>query len=317
MEDYKKSGVDLLDTYNLLQIAKKTTIKMREQFLVNTNETTTLAYNAASKQENDAQIKYDNAVRISEKEKGEALSAIGNLNTVFSTLNDDLKNANELIDAAKTSYDVALKEAKLGSISESKSDAERKQMWRYVAECASIVSDKENDLANLKADAVAKFSQSVVDAAVAAYQNDPTTKQGNIEAIIATKMDCDRIYEDALSAKINAAAAFSELTKIPYSAITDDNSTTVSKLNDTVAQMKKDQDAAIAKAKADADAAVAKAKADADAAVAKTKTDADATIAANKKKTDAAIAAAQASIPPVPVTEPTFFDSVLKIIGLK
>jgi hypothetical protein len=306
MEDYKKSGVDLLDTYNLLQIAKKTTIKMREQFLVNTNETTTLAYNAASKQENDARIKYDTAVRTSEKEKGEALSAIGNLNTVFTTLNDDLKYANELIDAAKLSYDVALKEAKLGSINTSKTDAERKQMWRYVAECATIVSDKENDLANLKADAVAKFSQSVVDAAVAAYQNDPTTKQGNIEAIIATKMDCDRIYDDALTAKINAAAAFAELTKTSYSAITDDNSTTVDKLNDTISQIKKDQDDAIVKTKKDADDAIAKAKADADAI-----------IAANKKKTKDAIAAARASIPPAPVAEPTFFDSVLKIIGLK
>ena len=302
MDDYKKSGVDLLDTYNLLQIAKKTTIKMREQFLVNTNETTTLAYTSASKQENDAKIKYDNAIRASEKEKGEALSAIGNLNTVFTTLNDDLKYANELIDAAKVSYDVALKEAKLGSINASNSKT--KQLWKYVAECASIVSDKENDLAKLKADAVVKFSQSVVDAAVTAYQNDPTTKQGDIETIITTKTECDRVYEDALSAKINATAAYAELTKTAYSAITDDNSTTVDKLNNTISQMKKDQDDAIAKTKKDAEDAIAKAKADADAV-----------IAANKKKTDAAIAAAQALAPVV--VEVNFFDTVLKLVGLK
>ncbi len=308
VDDYVKASSDVLDAYNALKSAEKKGIQAKELFLVNTNETTTMAYTDSLKVISDAKRKYDIAFAALSKEQQEAITATGKIDAIFGDLNNQINNAKEACQEAAKAYDTALKEAKLGDLDATKSAADKKSLWNAVAIQSKYVMERDGELARIRADALSTtITQAVMDAGLAVYASNPSKRVNDTGALISEIERADAAYDEALRAKIEADAAYAEATKTVYKPLTNDNSVEIAKLNATIAQNKKDADEAIAKAKADADAAIAKAKKDADAAIAE-----------NKKKADAAIAAAQANNVPAPAPPaPNLWDLILKsIIGI-
>jgi hypothetical protein len=305
VDEYIKATSDVLDAYNAVKSAEKKGTQAKELFLVNTNETTTMAYTDSLKVISDAKQKYDIAFAALSKEQREAITATGKIDAIFGDLNNQINDAKERCQAAADAYDVALKEAKLGDLDATKSAADKKSLWNTVAIQAKYVMECDSELARIKANALsASVTQAVMDAGLAVYASDPSKKVNDAGALISEIERADAAYDEALKAKIEADAAYAEATKTVYRPLTNDNSAEIAKLNATIAQNKKDADEAVAKAKKDADEAVAKAKKDADAAIAE-----------NKKKADAAIAAAQANNVPAPAPPaPSLWDLVIKSI---
>jgi hypothetical protein len=297
VDDFVKAGSVLLDAYNELKAAEKKGDQVKEMFLVNTNETTTMAYTNSLKTINLAQQKYDIAFASLSKEQQEAITAKGKIDLIFGDLNAQLTYGKQMCEDAAKAYDLAIKEAKMADLDVSKTAEYKKMMWSTVAVKAKDVADSDSYLARIKANALSStITQAVLDAGLAVYSSDPTSKINDTTALIAEIERADDIYNEALKAKIAADAAYSEATKTTYKSVTNDNSAEIERLNAVIAQTKKDADAAVAKAKADADAAIAE----------------------NKKKTDAAIAAAKTNNKPAPVPPPaptpTVMDFILKTI---
>jgi len=308
VDDYVKASGDVLDAYNALKSAEKKGTQAKEMFLVNTNETTTMAYTDSLKVISDAHQKYDIAFAALSKEQREAITATGKIDAIFGDLNNQINGAKEACKEAAKAYDTALKEAKLGDLDATKSAADKKSLWNTVAIQSKYVMERDGELARIKANALSTtVTQAVIDAGLAVYASDPSKRLNDTGALISEIERCDAAYDEALKAKIEADAAYADATKAVYKPLTNDNSAEIARLNSVIAQNKKDADDAVAKAKADADAAVAKAKKDADAA-----------IADNKKKADAAIAAAQANNVPAPAPPPpNLWDLILtSILGL-
>jgi hypothetical protein len=319
VDEYVKASGDVLDAYNALKSAEKKGTQAKELFLVNTNETTTMAYTDSLKVISDAKRKYDIAFAALSKEQQEAITATGKIDAIFGDLNNQINGAKERCKDAADAYDTALKEAKLGDLDATKSAADKKSLWNTVAIQSKYVMECDGELARIKAEALsATITQAVMDAGLAVYASDPSQRVNDTGALMSEIERADAVYADALKAKIEADAAFAEATKTVYKPLANDNSAEIAKLNTEIAKSKKDADEAVAKAKKDADEAVAKAKADADAAVAKAKKDADVAIAENRKRADAAIAAAQANNVPAPAPPaPNLWDLIMKsIIGL-
>ena len=294
VDDFVKAGADLLDAYNALKTAEKKGTQVKEMFLVNTNETTTMAYTDSLKVISASQQTYDIALAALSKEQREAMDATGKLEDIFGDLNYQINTHKEVCDAASKAYDTALNEAKLADLDISKSSADKKSMWSTVAIQAKNVTVQDGELARIKASALSTtITQAVLDAGIAVYKSDPSNKVNDTAALISEIERCDAEYDAALKAKIEADAAYADATKTLYRPVADDNSAEIARLNAVIAQNKKDADAAVAKA--NADAAIA--------------------IADNKKKADAAVAAAVANNVPAPAPPaPTFVDLVLKTI---
>jgi hypothetical protein len=313
VDDYVKASSDVLDAYNVLKAAEKKGTQVKEMFLVNTNETTTMAYTDSLSVISLAKQKYDIAFAALSKEQREAIDATGKIDEIFGDLNNQINDAKEACKAAAEAYDTALREAKLGDLDKTKTSASKKSLWNTVAIQAKYVMDYDGELARIKANALSStVTQAVIDAGLVVYASDPSKRLNDAGSLISEIERADAAYDEALKAKIEADAKYAAATKTVYKPFTNDNSDEIAKLNATIAQTKKETDAAIASAKTETDAVVAKVKAEADAAVAKAKKDADTAIADNKKKSDAAIAAAQANNVPAPA--PNLWDLILKSI---
>lgn len=176
VDEYIKATSDVLDAYNAVKAAEKKGAQAKELFLVNTNETTTMAYGfAESHQRRQTQIRY--CVCCALKEQQEAITAKGKIDAIFGDLNNQINDAKERCKDAADAYDAALKEAKLGDLDATKSAADKKSLWNTVAIQAKYVMECDGELARIKANALSStVTQAVMDAGLAVYASDPSKR---------------------------------------------------------------------------------------------------------------------------------------------